>query len=72
MCLAVGYIQETYSIKKGQSKLALFDLIKHDQSRKVFTVSSNKDHTILVVQQVSFEKYRNTVWSYNLQQQLIN
>ncbi len=53
------------------SRLALFDLTKHDQRRKIFPISSNKDYTILV-QQVLFEKYWNTIWSYNLQQQLIN
>ena len=52
-------------------RLALFELTKHDQRRKIFSISSNKDYTILV-QQVLFEKYWNTIWSYNLQQQLIN
>ena len=53
------------------SRFALFELTKHDQRRKIFPISSNKDYTILV-QQVLFEKYWNTIWSYNLQQQLIN
>jgi len=42
------------------SKLALFEIMKHDQTRYIFALSSNKDHAILVLQAL-FEKYWNAV-----------
>ena len=42
------------------SKLALFEIMKHDQTRYIFALSSNKDHAMLVLKAL-IEKYWNAV-----------